>query len=123
MGKELDEQRITLIRSSLKGVEDQWDEGGVYILLRLGCKSPMAAGIDEVEGPMPSFHDAHLVANAPRWLRFLLAKLDAALLDGGRLKERLEAIKTERERCAFLASERSGDSEAYWMDVFNEEAK
>jgi len=78
------EKKITEIREALeKATQGPWkwiDPGGLERKKLVGEWEIMNFGIggvyDQVAGSEPDEDDAHLIANAPEWLGFLLSELD-----------------------------------------------
>lgn len=53
------------------GLPDEWDQEGLWVILRFAYKSPMSAGVDDIEGQMPHPNDSALIAKLPALIRAL----------------------------------------------------
>lgn len=111
------EKKIAEIRKTLeKATPGPWkwiDPGGLERKKLVGDWEIMNFGIggvyDQVAGSEPDEDDAHLIANAPEWLRFLLSEIEH--LERDRAEERAahnahvtELCELEQERDMYKSS-------------------
>lgn len=109
------EKRIAEIREALeKATQGPWkwiDPGGLERKKLVGEWEIMNFGIggvyDQVAGSEPDEDDAHLIANAPEWLRFLLDELERLE------REYANVISELEERAKMLKDD-------YELDGYNE---
>jgi len=108
-----DEQKIAEIRKALDAATPgpwKWIDPGGYDRKKLvGEHEIMNFGASmsylEFAGQEPDDADAHLIANAPEWLRFLLDELDRKDEENRKLREELDAVAEGYRQQVKLAGE------------------